>query len=375
MNTSAPALHTDISPSKTKKLRTTIRLVLVFAAIVAAAAYGMHWWTVSRYEEETDDAYVGADLTIIGSKVPGYITEMPVSDNQFVHAGDLLARIDDRDFRAGLAKANGAVDAQLAAIANLAATAALQQAVIARAQAEIDAATAESVRSRNDYQRYKDLVGRSAVSVESAQRTEATYKAAQANTDKAKAELRAAQRQLDVIATQKQQAIATLEQVRAERDIAQLSVGYTEIRSPVDGYVGNRRARVGMYAAAGAQLLSVVPANGLWIDANFKEDQLAHMRVGQPVKIRADALPGKELHGHLDSLAPATGAQFSILPPENATGNFTKIVQRVPVRIHLDSADGKLGYLRPGLSVIVEVDTKVEPRVQNGGDATQASLK
>jgi membrane fusion protein (multidrug efflux system) len=273
-----------------------------------------------------------------------------------------------------LAKAIGAVDAQKAAIANLEATAALQQSVIARARAEIDVANAEAVRSRDDDQRHKALVSRFSVSVESAQRAEAAYKAAAANSVKAKAELQAAERQLSVIATQKQQAAAALEQAEAERDIAQLNVGYTELRAPIDGYIGNRRARVGLYAAAGTQLLSVVPAHGLWIDANFKEDQLARMLSGQPVKIRADVLPGRVFHGHLDSLAPATGAQFSILPAENATGNFTKIVQRVPVRVYLDSADSQLGQLRPGLSVTAEVDTKT-PSNQASNKVAQANPK
>jgi len=193
--------------------------------------------------------------------------------------------------------------------------------------------------------------------VESAQRVDATFKTAQANGAKAQATLLANQRQVDVIETQKLQAKAALMQAVAERDMARLNLSYTELRAPVDGVIGNRRARVGAFAAAGSQLLSVVPKQGLWVDANFKEDQLTHMLPGQAVTIRADVLPGKVFHGHLDSLAPATGAQFSVLPPENATGNFTKIVQRVPVRVMLDQADGVLGQLRPGLSVTAEVDT------------------
>jgi membrane fusion protein (multidrug efflux system) len=336
------------------------RLKAIAAGVVTAGvlAYGIHWFAVGRYQEETDDAYVSGDLTVIGPKVPGYISALLVRDNQLVHAGDVLVRIDDRDYRAALAKANGTINAQVAAAANLDAAAALQKAVVARAQAEIEAAAAETARSRDDFERYKGLVSRSAVSIESAQRTEATYKIARANTARADAELLAAQRQLDVIATQKQQAAAALEQARADHDIAQLNLNYTELRAPIDGYIGNRRARVGAYASAGSQLLSLVPASGLWIDANFKEDQLSHMRSGQAVTIRADVLPGKIFHGHIDSLAPATGAQFSILPPENATGNFTKIVQRVPVRIRLDAKDGELGQLRPGLSVVAEIDTK-----------------
>ncbi|HEY4083720.1 MAG TPA: HlyD family secretion protein [Burkholderiaceae bacterium] len=368
---------TEVPTRKRLRGRTLLQVALLTAVALGAAGYGAHWWTTARFREATDDAYVGGDLTVIGSKVNGYISELPVTDNQFVHAGDLLARIDDRDYRAALAKAKAVIDAQDAAVSNLGASAALQQSLIARSNAGIDAASAEEDRARDDFRRYKDLVGRSAVSVESAQRTEATFKTAQANMARAKAEQQAAMRQLDVIATQKQQALAALEQARAEYEIAQLNVGYTEIRAPRDGYVGNRKARVGIYANTGTQLMSVVPARGLWIDANFKEDQLSRMHAGQAVSIRADSLPGQVLHGRLGSLAPATGAQFSILPPENATGNFTKIVQRVPVRVELDAADDQLGRLRPGLSVVVEVDTKTaqttaSPQLAEGGGTRSA---
>ncbi|PJI50387.1 MAG: hemolysin D [Pseudomonas sp.] len=340
------------------KSRKALKLAVATAVILGAGAYAGHWWLDGRFLEKTDDAYVGGDVTVISPRVAGYIAELKVSDNQLVHAGDLLARIDDRDYRAALAKAEGAVHAEEAALGNVDAQASLQDALIRQSQAEIDAAAAEEVRTRDDQRRYATLVRTNAVSVEAAQRADASFKSAHANSDKARASLLAARRQLDVIHSQRQQAQAALEQAVAARDLARLDLSYTELRAPVDGYIGNRRARVGSYVAAGTQLLAVVPAQGLWVDANFKEDQLARMQPGQAVTIEADILPGKVFHGHLDSLAPATGAQFSILPPENATGNFTKIVQRVPVRVHLDDADGRLGNLRPGLSVLVEVDTR-----------------
>ncbi|MBD9629233.1 HlyD family secretion protein [Pseudomonas sp. PDM19] len=340
------------------KSRKALKLAIATAAILGTAAYVGHWWLDGRFLEKTDDAYVGGDVTVISPRVAGYIAELKVSDNQLVHAGDLLARIDDRDYRAALAKAEGAVHAEEAALGNVDAQASLQDALIRQSQAEIDAAAAEEVRTHDDQRRYATLVRTNAVSVEAAQRADASFKSARANSDKARASLLAARRQLDVIHSQRQQAQAALEQAIAARDLARLDLSYTELRAPVDGYIGNRRARVGSYVAAGTQLLAVVPAQGLWVDANFKEDQLARMQPGQAVTIEADILPGKVFHGHLDSLAPATGAQFSILPPENATGNFTKIVQRVPVRVHLDDADGRLGNLRPGLSVLVEVDTR-----------------
>ncbi|WP_233842575.1 HlyD family secretion protein [Dyella sp. 2HG41-7] len=346
---------TEAPPRSRRKL--TIRAAMGVALLVGVV-YGVHWWTAGRFIEDTDDAYVGGDITVIGPKVSGYITALNVTDNQRVHAGDLLVKIDDRDYRAALAKADGAIAAQEALLSNLDATEQLQQAVINEAKASIHAASAEATRAHDDEVRYRELAGRAAVSVESAQRADAEDKTARANTDKAQAAWIAAQRQLNVIASQKQQARAALAQAKAERDLAALNVGYTELRAPVDGVIGNRRARVGAYAAAGTQLLSVVPAHGLWVDANFKEDQLARMQPGQAVEIRADVLPGRVFHGHVTSLAPATGAEFSVLPPENATGNFTKIVQRVPVRVALDKKDDALGLLRPGLSVVADINTR-----------------
>ena len=337
-------------------------LIRTGAALVAlvAAGYGYHWWTDARFVQETDDAYVGGDVTLIAAKVPGYLTEVLVTDNQAVHAGDVLARIDNRDYQAALAKAEGAVASQQALIANLDARARLQDAVISEARANAAAVDAETVRARDDQTRYASLVAKSAVSIQSSQKADAEFKQSVANGQKAKASVEAARRQLDVIATQRQQAEASLAQAIAERDLARLNVGYTELRAPVDGTVGNRRARVGAYAPSGGQLLSIVPARGLWVDANFKEGQLAHMRPGMRATIVADVMPGRVFHGRLESLAPATGAQFSVLPPENATGNFTKIVQRVPVRIVLDDADARLGLLRPGLSVVAGIDTHAD---------------
>ncbi|WP_338524434.1 HlyD family secretion protein [Pseudomonas batumici] len=360
-----PVSYTRVSRKK------ALRLGLLSLAVIGAVGYGSHWWLVSRYIEDTDDAYVGADVTVISAKVPGYISEVAVQDNQFVKAGDLLARIDVRDYRAALAKADGAVAAQQATLVNLDATEQLQQAVINQAKAQIDASDAETQRAGDDHARYQNLVRSQAVSVESAQRVDATWKTARADHARAEAGLLAARRQLDVIDSQRGQARAALQQAQAEREQAQLNIGYTELRAPVDGYVGNRRARVGTYAAAGSQLISVVPAKGLWVDANFKEDQLARMQVGQSVSVRADILPGREFHGHIESLAPATGAQFSVLPPENATGNFTKIVQRVPVRVRLDGADAQLGALRPGLSVVTQVNTREALQPDNAAVAGQ----
>jgi len=347
----------DIPIKKTAKKRIVLALVGL-AAVAGLAWYGAHWWNSGRFIEDTDDAYVGGNITVISAKVPGYLTEVTVIDNQAVHAGDVLARIDDRDYRAALIKAEGAIAAQQALIANLDATRELQQAVIAEARAGITASQAESRRAKDDQQRYQNLSAKAAVSLQSSQKADAQYQTALANDQKTQAQLTASQRELDVIGTRRQQAQAALAQAVAERDIAKLNLDYTVLRAPVDGTVGNRRARNGAFAAAGSQQLSIVPAHGLWVDANFKEGQLAHFRPGMRASIEADVMPGHVFHGTVASLAPATGAQFSVLPPENATGNFTKIVQRVPVRILLDDKDGTLGTLRPGLSVTAEIDTK-----------------
>jgi membrane fusion protein (multidrug efflux system) len=341
-------------------------LAIILAAMLAgvAAWYGWSWWTFGRFIESTDDAYVGGDVTTIAPKVAGFVDIVAVGDNQPVGAGDLLIKLDDRDYRAQLARAQASVEAQNATLANLDANRRLQQAMIDQATADIAATAAELDRSKYDVERYRTLSNSQFASVQRFQQADADYKKALAADQKARAALTAAERRLDVIETQKQQTRAALDQAVAERDLARLNLDYTEIRSPIDGVIGNRSARVGAYATIGAQLLAVVPARGLWIDANFKESQLARMREGQPVEVTADVLPGLSLHGRVASLAPATGAQFSVIPPENATGNFTKIVQRVPVRIRLEGDAAALGRLRPGLSVVVNVDERAEAAVR-----------
>jgi membrane fusion protein (multidrug efflux system) len=352
---------TQAIPDRRLSTRARKRLAIaLLGSVVAlgAARYGYDWWSVGRFIESTDDAYVGGDITVIAPKVAGFIVELAVTDNQPVRAGDLLARLDDRDYRAALAKAEGVVAAAQAMLANLDANRRLQEAVIAQSRAEVAASEAELARAHFDLARYRQLVSDQFASAQRFQQADADHKKGLAGADKARAALAAAQSQLDVIDTQKQQAEAAHAQAVAERDLARLNLGYTELRAPIDGVVGNRGARTGSYATVGAQLMSLVPSKGLWVDANFKESQLARMRPGLPVTIAADVLPGEIFHGHVASLAPATGAQFSVLPPENATGNFTKIVQRVPVRVQLDGEASALGRLRPGLSVTAEVDER-----------------
>ena len=331
---------------------------LGLAALIAAAGFGTHYWTVGRFIESTDDAYVGGDVTDLAPRVDGLIAQVAVTDNQYVRAGQLLVKIDDRDYRVALAKAQAEVAGDQASLKNLTANRVLQRALIDEAKAGVSSAEAASGLAGINRSRYRQLAAEQAGSLQDSQTADASSAEAGADVLKAKAALTAAISQLAVIDTQSQQTEAALRGAQADVQNAQLNIGYTEIRAPVDGVVGNRSAHQGGYANIGAQLISIVPARGLWVDANFKEDQLADMVPGEPVTIVADVLPGAKITGHVASLAPASGAVFSILPAENATGNFTKIVQRVPVRILLDGSAAQLGLLRPGLSVTAYVNTK-----------------
>jgi membrane fusion protein (multidrug efflux system) len=361
MNAAVLDRETTVAPISVPR-GVKLRRIGIFAAAslvaVAVLGYGVHWFNVGRFMERTDDAYVGGDITIIAPKVAGFISEVAVTDNQQVAAGDLLVKIDDRDYRAALARAEAGVEAQRAGLANLDATRRLQQSVIAQARARVAASDAEVRRAHDDDVRFRDLAAHAAASIQVSQKAEADYKQAVAQSQGVRAALEGAQRQLDVIDTQKRQTEAAIAEARAAADLATLNVGYTELRAPIAGVVGNRSARNGSFAAVGTQLISIIPADGLWIDANFKESQISQARAGLEATITADVLPGEVFHGHVVSLAPATGAQFSVLPPENATGNFTKIVQRVPVRIRLDGDGARLGRLRPGLSVTASFDTR-----------------
>ncbi len=352
--TDLPAPRQNRRPS----LKRAGMVVLIAFAGIGAAKFAEDWWTTGRFIESTDDAYVGGNVTVIAPKVAGFISQLAVTDNQQVRAGELLLKLDDRDYRAALAKAEAAVAIQKATLTNLDATRNLQDAVVAQAQAGIAAADAEITRTHDDQARAQDLLNGGVESTQEFQKADADYKEALAAGEKSRATLAAAQRQLDVIATQKQQARAALDAAVAERDLARLNLNYTELRAPMDGIVGNRSAQVGAYATVGSELISLVPARGLWIDANFKENQLAQMHPGSPATVKIDLLGGKKYRGHVVSIAPATGSEFSVLPAENATGNFTKIVQRVAVRILLDDETATLGELRPGLSVTAKVNTK-----------------
>jgi membrane fusion protein (multidrug efflux system) len=330
----------------------------LLAAVFGAGWYGYHWWTVGRFIEVTDDAYVGGNVTALAPHVSGFVGEVLVADNQLVHAGQVLIRLDPRDFRVALNHAEAALAAKRATVSSLQAQRTLQEAAISQQQADLAAKSAQATFAAEDAARYRILAQGVAGSRQNAERTaslEAEDRAAVAAAD---AGLQAARQQLKVLDAQTEAAAAAVAQAESDLETARLNLGYTEIRSPIDGYIGNRAAQVGAYVTPSAYLISVIPSSGLWVDANFKEDQIGGMSHGESASVVADVIPGHVFHGHVASLAPGTGAVFSVIPAENATGNFTKIVQRVPVRIALDAGDPSLTLLRPGLSTTVSVDLR-----------------
>jgi membrane fusion protein (multidrug efflux system) len=328
----------------------------VFAA--AGARYGYEWWTVGRFIETTNDAYVGGDVTPISPHVAGFVAEILAKDNEYVRAGQPLIRLDDRDFRAAFDHANAIIGQRQATLASLDARARSQESVIEQAQADVDAKVAQATFAEEDDSRYRRLAETGYGSRQNAERSLALSNAAQSALAASRAGVEAARQQLAVTNADIIEARAAVAQAEADVRSAALNLGYTDIRSPIDGYVANRAAQVGAFVSSGAYLLTITPAHDLWVDANFKEDQLERMTPGEPVTVVADALPDHVFHGRVGSLAHGTGALFSVIPPENATGNFTKIVQRVPVRIGLDPDDPMLRSLRPGLSTTVSVDTR-----------------
>ena len=352
-----PAAQAD---TKAKKRRGGKRLVLaaaLLAGLTGAAYYGYGYWTVGRFLESTDDAYVQSDYTVVAPKVSGYISEVLVHDNEPVKAGQVLARIDDRDFRAALRQAKANVEAAQAAVANADAETAQQNAVIAQAVAAVGASKATLTFAEQDDARYRRLAETGAGTVQKAQASAAARREAASRLQRDEAALSAARKKVAVLKAARGQAVAEADRALAAEEQARLDLSYATIAAPVSGTVGARSLRVGQYVTAGTQLMAVVPLHAVFVVGNFKETQITDVRAGQPATVRVDGFPGVTLAGRVDSLAPASGLEFSLLPPDNATGNFTKVVQRIPVKIAID--EGRLkGLLRPGMSVEPTVDTR-----------------
>ena len=346
--------------------------------LLAALGYGAHWgydyFVEGRFLVTTDDAYIGADTAIITAKVSGHITEVSVVDNQSVHAGDLLVRIDDGDYKLAVEAAKAKIDTQDATIARIGRQVESQKAVIAQARAQIGSAQAQRQSAEADQQRAALEFDRSQklaqISFGSQQRLEqatadkartaAALTGAAAAQASAEAALDGAKANFDVLQAQKLEAQRTRAELVNVEEKAERDLSFTQILAPFDGIVGNRAVELGQYAQPGVRLLALVAMNSVYVDANFKETQLESIHPGQKVDIAVDAWGGKVVEGVVTSISPASGAQFSLLPPDNATGNFTKVVQRVAVRINLAPEALQDNALRPGLSVVASVRTRDE---------------
>ncbi|MEX3978175.1 HlyD family secretion protein [Paraburkholderia sp. EG287A] len=362
MSTTAGAPGRDVPDAAAAPARSgakrTLLILLGLAALVAAAVWLGHWWVVGRFIESTDDAYLQADSVTIAPKVSGYVTDVYVADNQAVKAGDPLVKLDARQYQVALDQAQATVDARTADIEHAQAQIEQQKANVAQAQAQQEVAQVSLRHANDEVARYAPLAATGAETTERLAELKSERDKAQATLAADAAAVTSARSQISALNAQLSQARAQLEAARANAAQSQLDLDNTVVKSALAGRVGDRSVRVGQYVQPGTRMLTVVPVQRTYLTANFKETQIGRMRAGQPVELHVDALPGHTLHGVVDSFSPGTGAQFALLPPENATGNFTKIVQRVPVRIRLETGPETRSVLLPGMSVTVDVDTR-----------------
>jgi membrane fusion protein (multidrug efflux system) len=345
------------SPLKSPLAR-LILLIVVLALIVSGVLWFIRFETFGKYQESTNDAYIQADSITVAPKVAGYVDRVFVKDNQDVKARQPLALIDPRDYRAQAAQSVAQIDVAKANAAGVVAQIAEQRAAIDQAQAQLAAAEADAAFAASEVDRYRPLAASGAETRERLSQLRNQAEQARAKVAAARATLTSAQKRVATLDAQRQQALAQGEAARAQLSAANTDVEATVLRAAIDGRVGDKSVRQGQFVQAATRLMTLVPVNSLYVEANFKETQLGLMRIGQPVKVEVDALPGIELLGRVDSFSPGTGAQFSVLPPQNATGNFTKIVQRVPVRIAISAGPETRKLLVPGMSVEVSVDTR-----------------
>ncbi|MDD1966567.1 HlyD family secretion protein [Pseudomonas putida] len=337
---------------------TSKQTLALCGAVLVVAALGIYGFTGERGQQSTNDAYVSADYSNVAPKVAGFISQVLVEDNQQVKAGQLLAVIDDRDLQTALAASEAEVLAAQAQYEQASAVVQRQASVIAQSQATVEVSKAEVTFAEQEQDRYAHLAGMGAGTVQNAQQARNRIDTARARQNSAIASLAADRKQVDVFTAQQHAAEAGLKRAQAARDQARLQLSYTRIVAPVDGMVGERAVRIGNYVTPGARLLSVVPLDQVYVVANFQEIQLTQVTPGQAADVRVDTFSGEALKGHVESIAPATGVTFAAIKPDNATGNFTKVVQRLPVKIVLDPGQPLLARLRVGMSVDATVDTR-----------------
>jgi membrane fusion protein, multidrug efflux system len=353
----------DDKPAPRRIGRRKLALLGVLLATVAVGGgwFGYRWWTVGRFMVSTDDAYVRADNTTLAAKVPGYVANIFVADNSFVHAGDVIATLDDGDYRLAADSARQKVATQQATVDRFGRQIVAQQANVEQARAQLVSAQAGKTRAALEFDRQQALAGKQFASQQALEQATANRDQAGAGVRTAEAALESAVATVDVLKAQQQEALRTLEELKTAQAKAERDLAFATIRAPIDGMIGNRAMQVGDYVQSGQRLASLVPLDAVYIDANFKETQLARIRAGQTVAISVDALPGRAIEGNVASMSPASGSVFSLLPADNATGNFTKIVQRLPVRIRVPLGVSGERLLRPGMSVVVSVDTRDQP--------------
>jgi membrane fusion protein, multidrug efflux system len=336
-------------------------IVSAIGAVLLAFVLGGGYLYLDYAErfQSTDDAFIAARQFSLAPKVPGYLTAVPVTDNEHVATGDVIARIDDRDYRVALEQAEAQVAAAAASIENIDAQLNVQQAQISANQAQVDQAQAALVFAQQQAVRYEHLEQTGYGTVQNAQQYTSQLHQQQAALQSAQATLRLAQRQIEALKAQHNSAVANLAQAKAQRDQAKLNLSYTTVTFAQPGRVVELGAAVGQFAQPGTSLTMLVP-DEIWVTANFKENQLDSMRPGDPVTLRIDAYPGRTIHGHVDSVQPGSGTAFSLLPAQNATGNYVKIVQRVPVKLIMDDPPTDVA-LGPGMSVVPTVRVNPTP--------------
>jgi membrane fusion protein (multidrug efflux system) len=340
-----------------------LRLAILAAAGIIVAVFATQWdrWVGASSRQVTDDAYVRGDITPLSAKVEGYVHRVAVNDFDRVKAGDLLVEIEDSDYQARVAQAAADLLGAEAAIENLKSRKALQHAQVAEAEDAIKATQADVERTSQEAARQRALLATTYGTQQRVEQANADERRFTATLSRNQSELDAQRRQLAVLDTQELQLRADAKAKQAALDLAKINLGYTRIAAPVGGVVSERGVRDGQYVHAGTQVIAVVPLDNVWVIANYKETQLTNVVVGQGAEIRVDTFPGSAIGAVVDSIAPASGSQFSLLPPDNATGNFTKVVQRIPVKLRLRGDNPLAGRLRPGMSVIATILTDTTP--------------
>ena len=351
------APEADAAPATPKRRRLVLPVIAALA--LAGGGYaGFEYWTVGRFMESTDDAYVQTDITMIASRVQGYVTELPVAANAHVKAGDVLIRLDDGDFRVALETAQSRLASSAETLARIDAQIVAAKAAVTQAEAGQQAAEAQLRSAESSFTRVKDLHDRDVATQASLDTATEGQDTARANLASARASVASAEAQVQVLKAQRAEAEGTRRQMELAVEQARRDLDKTVLRAPADGTLANLALERGDLVAPGSQLAALVPDGAYYIEANFKETQMPGVGPGAHVTLSFDALPGQEFEGTVESAAPATGSVFSLLPADNATGNFTKVVQRVPVRIAIPEDAMATGQLRAGLSVEVEVDSR-----------------